>query len=776
MVEIMEKRCSHSSGKDICVTLTIIIFFLGSITSVTAQGNRHLVMIVDTSGSMDENDPEHYAVQSAKILNDILAVDDQISLIKFPQSHHCKRGGTTLTINRKKNDFSRAIESHIGNRSGSQTTFAEPLRNAVTTINGNSKDRNLLLVITDEGTDHFKCPGDEEKLLKSLADNTFRASINIGNGNINAGNDFDFHEYVDDSPSLIRAIAEVYQKFIGGTGSQNGTIRNQKFSLNIDPYVKEAFIVVAADGLVGPIQINNSNTLRGSVDENYKTGVTEGEDQIKRQYRIARLTHPEQGSWQVQIPELITSAGWMLIQEYSVGIRFISPTIVTVNEPLQLEAELFDEITQKSLPISPDTSLSIEFEGKLIKFSKLNDKFIAQITFANEGQHILKARITAKHIDKTSLVQVKVIQPVWEILPKIGSTLIVDQSTDIKVLLKRRQGVSKIPKTVTMITPEGSIALEHDMQSNTSPVYIGSWQPSIVGQHEIQFSIDSQFLTEPITQKVNVVGYVNFSDVQAIDFGTLIRKQESERWLDLNAEIRGTVELELKTQLNKSNVVLFRQVGKEWLEVRPTQTLLLSEQDLVRWPLKLVTYSCPEETSHNDMIQITASHTNHLGHVSSIDIPVTVMVIPDHWFVCWWPKILLLTLLSMILKALHCYATTAKFPPQFGLLMADEPDLANEGIFNAIRTYSASKRRFCQDAYIHLHLDFRFTRKPDGAWLRLQARSEGVFIIAISNGSVMYQRPGIDWEMMEPYVETPLRPGTKFKNADDSIYFEAKYK
>lgn len=512
------------------------------------------------------------------------------------------------------------------------------------------------------------------------------------------------------------------------------------------------------------------------MDENYKIGLTKGEDQIKRQYRIAQLTHPEQGTWQVELPELETSAGWMLIQEYSVGVRFISPTIATVNEPLQLEAELFDEITQKSLPISPEANLSIEFEGKLTEFTKVNDKFVAQITFANEGQHKLKTRITAKHVDKTSSVQVNVIQPVWEILPEITSTLIVDQSADIKVLLKRRQGVSKIPETVTMVTPEGPITLEHDMQSNTSPVYIASWQPAIVGQHDIQFSIDSQFLTEPITRKVNVVGYVNFDDVQTIDFGTLIRKQESEQWLDLNAEIRGTVELELKTQLDKSNVVLFRQVGKEWQEVRPTQTLLLSEQDLVRWPLKLVTYSCPEETSHNDKIHITVSHTNHLGQVSSIDIPVTVMVIPDHWFICWWPKILLLILLSMILKALHCYATTAKFPSQFGLLMADEPDLANEGIFNAIRTYHASKRRFCQDAYIYLHLDFRFTRKPDGAWLRLQARAQGVFIISTSNGNLMYQRPGIGWETMEPNVETPLRPGTKFKNADDSIYFEAKYK
>lgn len=228
----MDKRRSHFIGKGIFFTLTIIIYLLGSFANVKAQGNRHLVMIVDTSGSMDKNDPARYAVQSAKILNDILAADDQVSLIKFPQSHNCKRGGTSLTINRTKDNFSREIESHIGNRKGgSDTTFAEPLRNAVTTINVNNKDRNLLLVITDEGTEYFKCPGDEVEILKSLTDNTFRASINIGNGNINAGNDFDFHKYVDNSPRLIRAIAEVYQKFIGGTDSQNGIVRNQNLGL-----------------------------------------------------------------------------------------------------------------------------------------------------------------------------------------------------------------------------------------------------------------------------------------------------------------------------------------------------------------------------------------------------------------------------------------------------------------------------------------------------------------------------------------------------------------
>ena len=133
-------------------------------------------------------------------------------------------------------------------------------------------------------------------------------------------------------------------------------------------------------------------------------------------------------------------------------------------------------------------------------------------------------------------------------------------------------------------------------------------------------------------------------------------------------------------------------------------------------------------------------------------------------------------LLLMVLKALHCYASTAKFPSQFGLLMSDENDLAKEGIFNAIRTYSGSKRRFCQDAYIYLHTNFRFTRKSEGAWLRLQARSQGVFILATGNDSVMYQRPGIDWEAMEPDVESPLRPGTTYKNSHDSIFFEAKYK
>src|SRR5262245_22932484 len=61
-----------------------MIVLLVAAMATRLDAERRIALIVDTSGSMESNDPPRYAVQIAKILSDLVEDQDRIAIIWFP--------------------------------------------------------------------------------------------------------------------------------------------------------------------------------------------------------------------------------------------------------------------------------------------------------------------------------------------------------------------------------------------------------------------------------------------------------------------------------------------------------------------------------------------------------------------------------------------------------------------------------------------------------------------------------------------------------------------
>src|SRR5262249_31068937 len=153
----------------------------------------------------------------------------------------------------------------------------------------------LMLFLADSGGFDTNCAS---QLSSELAEQRSRgvmvSLINLGRtaGSFKGDPAFDSTAAAPDSMSLVRAVAEIYQRFIGSKKTQTGAISRQ-VTVEVDPYVKEAFLVVAADGPLPGLQIVPPNPGAEAIELDYHGGgSTTGLDGVTRGYRIVRLQNP----------------------------------------------------------------------------------------------------------------------------------------------------------------------------------------------------------------------------------------------------------------------------------------------------------------------------------------------------------------------------------------------------------------------------------------------------------------------------------------------------
>src|ERR1700751_5607523 len=61
-----------------------MMLLLAAVACYPLAAERRVALIVDTSGSMERNDPPRYAVQISKVLSDLVDDRDQVAIIRFP--------------------------------------------------------------------------------------------------------------------------------------------------------------------------------------------------------------------------------------------------------------------------------------------------------------------------------------------------------------------------------------------------------------------------------------------------------------------------------------------------------------------------------------------------------------------------------------------------------------------------------------------------------------------------------------------------------------------
>jgi len=295
---------------------------------------RHLAVVLDTSGSMDGNDRPRLAVQTIKILADMLRPTDRMSVVKMPRRGGCGRQpDASLVIDTDAAGVAGFKSKLEQLRNNTSTEYSVPLATAQQLLDASSAAQRLLIVIADASSD--SCIHSQQILDALRADGVFTAGVSVGTGRA-LPQRYDTTATVQDASQLLTAVGGIFQQFLGAKAPGSGQLSPSaaRISAEVAPFVAEAFVLVAAEGAVGSIAPVAGNPAAAGVDASYRTGETRGIDKRERGYRILRLERPNAGIWRFDVGGLTSSAGWFLIQDFSVSMRLTPPaTVAQVDLP-----------------------------------------------------------------------------------------------------------------------------------------------------------------------------------------------------------------------------------------------------------------------------------------------------------------------------------------------------------------------------------------------------------------------------------------------------------
>jgi len=640
--------------KFLIVHILCVLLMIAPLLVFSKQEGRQIVIIVDSSGSMNSADPASYSIQIAKIINDISSENDDLTLITFRSG--CTGINTSANMS-GGNGKSQLFGNHIRGGAGG-TEFSIPIANSVALLKNKNYSKKMLLIISDEHPRNAisgKCK-EKENLEKLNVTKVALKYIYITDKKDNFSyKPFSQVKTVDSSQGLIEAVASIYQNFMAkAIPPQSGHVINNNIEININNYVKNAYLVILSEGKVGKIiqsTNNHAKTINNNkINLNYKKGETVGTgDKKKREYKIVRLVRPKAGKWSFSFPNLPSGTGWMVIQEYSVGIEFITK-IVAEGVPITIRAKLIDEMTKKSLPIDSDMVLTMKDQnGKIISFSRKGDIFVATITptvpsSASNGTikltYTTTLTSTKKNINKKQNITVKVEKGSWIINPKTPSVVTIGKIISLDVNLTSN-GNSKILRKPTSIEVKLSTGKKLRLKSIGGLKYRAIWKPKKTGKVTMVFSASGGNKTVSANSEIEVVGDANFGKPIFIDFGKLHSNMTVNKVLDLsNVKVFGTLPIKLKAIYNKKNSSFeINQKGK-WLPIGGQSELILQEGGPNKWDIRIVVKGCPEGILSAEKFEVKAWFNKQNGAIVETNIPVKIEIKKDPWLVCWWLYIL----------------------------------------------------------------------------------------------------------------------------------------
>jgi len=396
-----------------------------------AAAERHVAIVVDTSGSMDGNDPKLYTRQFSQILADLLDEGDRLTVIRMAGSERFCSGAANRSLALRldpadREGFKQRLYAWVAHNT--ETNFVSAIRTALDVLPRDPEIPRLLLVIADSGG-LGGCEGRLTDELKALRrSGAMIAAINLGStaGAFDSNPAFTFTTPALDSQQLIEAVARVYQQFLGAKRVQTGQVRGP-IRVEIAPHVSRAFLVVAADGPVDRVVESSGNPGARSIDANYRGGgETVGGDGVRRGYRIVRLERPRPGRWSFEVPGLRATGGFMLVQDFRIGVRLLSPTVVD-GAPSLLRAELYDEETGAAIRDTAGLTgldLEAEVDGKKVRLhddGTSGDEtagdgiFSAQVELSGPGKKNLDVHIESDVLDRDRTLEVEVVEGGWEL-------------------------------------------------------------------------------------------------------------------------------------------------------------------------------------------------------------------------------------------------------------------------------------------------------------------------------------------------------------------------
>lgn len=760
-----------------------------------AEG-RHVTIIVDTSGSMDENDVPRYAVQLSQVISDLLDDKDELNVIRMSDNPLCWAGASSsLVISldpADRNRFKSRLNAEIQNTTG--TWFAGAIHTAVQVIPSDPSKQRMLLFLADSGG-LGNCESELTGDLRGLKNKGVTiAAINLGSsgGAFDTNSAFDFTTAALDAQGLIEAVAKVYQRFLGSKKVQTGRVQGP-IQVEIAPAVEEAFLVVAADGALPAIEQGNGNPRADAVDLNHRGGGrTPGLDGRTRVYRIVRMKRPAGGRWTFTVPGLRDTAGWMLIQDSSVGLRLVSSPEIPkgMNVPLVVEAidqKTGQRITDPSL--LPNLRITTEVDGQPVTFrddgtngdQQAGDGlFTAVPPFRQTGPQKLPIHLESDVLDRTVTLDVKVIDATWATAVKTPPRAQVDKPVLLAVELKPIGSPSglKPPQKIDVLTGGPVVELRDDGtqgdQRGGDNVFSRRWAPTRTGTLDLDYHPVGGSVAPKASALLEVLGYLDLGKPAPVRLGEAHGNSEVADRLDLsNAKVRGSFDVKVSSSFELERTALEIDLGNGWVPLdKKPKVLQLTEAGSRTWPVRLRVGECPKGNPAGRSFEVVLETVAADGRPLRTVAPLQVTVVEDPWLHCWWPVIaagLGLLIAGMIF---YGYWSPSRFPARLGVVLSPEEDIT-EGFFHPIRAQRGSRSGFYRDARIYILQDFRLSKHARSALARLRADAKLVRLQPVQGSAVWRQNAEGVWEQL-PAGESTARFGDLYRNDTGTLFFQIR--
>lgn len=752
--------------------------------------DRHLAVIIDTSGSMEANDPSRYTVQAAKILSDLLDDQDRMLVLRMPNAETCSDGPNPalgVTFNAAdRGGFKASLDTKMALTSG--TYFVAPVRTGLDFLSSAPGGQRLLVILADsDGFDKCDTP------LKA-AITAFRrtggasAVVNIGRstGAFFQSPAFSAAHAARDSRELINAIAAIYQGFLGSKSPQTGDVGG-RIEVTIDKLVAEAFLVVAADGPLGTLRSDPQNPGAAQMDlDLYGGGQTRGEDQQVRGYRIARLSSPKAGKWVFDASDISGAAGYMLLQSYAVEVRMVTPDEVVTGRNNKVTFEIIDPTTGKRVTdpdLLRDAQLTVDDGQKKVDIPPDADgTFSTELRFDDEGPHLITTRFKNSRLEKTATKSLRAVRSTWVLVPQVPSKAELEVPVKLAVRVEpsdaSRPSPGAYPDRILVAGADPPPELLDNGQGGDERagdhIYTATWAPSKLGSLKLHFSASGGQRAAPASASIDVLGKLRFGEVNAIDIGPVRSESSGMSALNLeNAEVKGQFDVHILSTFASGGAALEIDVGDGFQLVGSTPvTLRLETAGARQFPIRLRTGACPAGCSKQESTTLTLRTTGPDGASVEVRVPLLIEVVPDPWLHCYWPFLALGAGLAFTGFVVHGFWSPSRFGRRLGVKLSPEEDI-EEGVFYTIRAQPGTRSGFYSDARVYISADFRVSGDSKGAIARLRAEGPHVMIRPEGGATLLRQTSDGEWEELDA-SETRGRFGTLYCNDKRSIYFQLR--
>lgn len=349
--------------------------------NVYAKPSRHVVLGVDTSLTMLTYDPRFFAVLSAMVFGDLLRPDDRFEVVRFYRATDFETKSTGKTqpcpddptkicaLVDIKDDVLKTIAAKrtgiLARSRGPEglkkfkadvpahlvydvvdTKYSDVLVVAHLLFEEDEKERiaskppmeprDRVLVFLSDGKPTE--PADYDVIRRALK-NLGVKMVAIALGPEAKGAPalraigVDAYYPLDSGSDLVRTFAEIYNKILGSQSTQSGSLDTSR-SVSILNYVEDAFFLFYSETAFDRPEIvrKGGATLLGDW--------LEGSVADKGHYRILHSVLPEAGEYVISPPQVGTNVQFALIQEFSLTARYVGPKEASVNENIELAAEM----------------------------------------------------------------------------------------------------------------------------------------------------------------------------------------------------------------------------------------------------------------------------------------------------------------------------------------------------------------------------------------------------------------------------------------------------